>query len=84
MLNKWLDKLNRHDYPFIDLFYYLIVIVVFFLLVIISNLFLINQGMRVSQNSNFNIIHSTIVFNGRLMKAPKILNIDTPYHYLVF
>ena len=39
MFNKWLDKLNRHDYPFIDLFYYLIVIVVFFLLVIISSIF---------------------------------------------
>lgn len=39
MLNKWLEKLNRHDYPFIDLFYYLIVIVVFFLLVIISSIF---------------------------------------------
>ncbi|WP_428657465.1 hypothetical protein [Runella sp.] len=39
MLNKWLDKLNRQDYPFIDLFYYLIVIVVFFLLVIISSIF---------------------------------------------
>lgn len=42
MFSKWLDKLNRQDYPFIDLFYYLIVIVVFFLLVIISSIFLIN------------------------------------------
>jgi hypothetical protein len=39
MFSKWLDKLNRQDYPFIDLFYYLIVIVVFFLLVIISSIF---------------------------------------------
>jgi len=39
MLKKWLDKLNRQDYPFIDLFYYLIVIVVFFSLVIVYNLF---------------------------------------------
>jgi hypothetical protein len=39
MLNKWLEKLNRQDYPFIDVFYYVGIVVLILIVLLITKLF---------------------------------------------
>lgn len=38
MLNKWLEKLNRHNYPFIDLFYYVGIVILILIGMLITKL----------------------------------------------